>query len=75
MRKVTVIDKIYVGNAKYQITERPGAMFHSFGVDYEEFENGPGTYSVAIVEWPDGTIETVRADRIRFDEKIGGYTE
>lgn len=42
------------------------AWFHGFGTDYEEFENGPGNFSTAIVEWPDGKVEMVRADAIRF---------
>lgn len=42
------------------------ALFHGFGVDYEEFESGPGNFSTAIVEWPDGKVEMVRADKIRF---------
>lgn len=31
-------------------------LFHQWGCTYEEFEAGPGNYSVAIVELPDGTI-------------------
>jgi len=44
------------------------AFFHGFGIDYEEFENGPGNFSTAIVEWPDGKVEMVRADKVRFLE-------
>lgn len=40
--------------------------FHSFGMDYEEFESGPGNYSVAIVEKLTGEIEMPRADLIQF---------
>lgn len=40
--------------------------FHGWGVEYEEFENGPGNYSVAIVEMADGTIQTLMPWAIRF---------
>jgi hypothetical protein len=51
---------------KYVLTPKGEALFHQFGVCYEEFESGPGNYTTAIVEWPDGTVESVMADRIRF---------
>lgn len=41
-------------------------VFHGFGVDYEEFESGPGNFSTAIVEMPDGTVKNVPADMIKF---------
>ena len=75
MRKVTV--KHHVQPApidgvaqKWQFVDKGVAVFHQFGVDYEEFENGPGNYSTALVEWPDGTVESVRADRIRFMDAV-----
>jgi len=40
--------------------------FHGWGVEYEEFENGPGNYSVAIVEMPDGTVQTLMPSLVRF---------
>lgn len=43
----------------------PG-LFHQWGVQYEELENGPGNYSVAIIEMPGGTIETQPAHNVRF---------
>ena len=42
------------------------ATLHGFGVDYEELQGGPGTYSVAIIEWPNGQLEMVAINRIRF---------
>lgn len=42
------------------------AKFHQFGVHYEEFESGPGNYSVAIVEKDDGTVAVVEASMIQF---------
>lgn len=43
-------------------------MFHCWGSAFEEFEAGPGNYTVAIVEMPDGKIETIVAHRITFVE-------
>jgi len=40
--------------------------FHGWGVEHEEFENGPGNYSVAIVEMADGTVQTLMPWLIRF---------
>ncbi|MNN69161.1 hypothetical protein D3C81_1849240 [compost metagenome] len=53
--------------------------FHGWGVEYEEFESGPGNYSVAIVEMPDGTVQTLMPWAIRFldsaDAKIGALSD
>lgn len=42
------------------------ADFHQWGNQYEEFESGPGNYSVAIVELLDGSIVTPMPDWIQF---------
>lgn len=42
------------------------AKFHSWGCDYEELENGPGNYSVAIIELPGGSIKLVHPENIKF---------
>lgn len=44
------------------------ALFHQFGVNYEEFESGAGNFTTAVVEWPDGKIENVPVERIQFVE-------
>ena len=41
-------------------------LFHQWGSKYEEFENGPGNYTVAIVEFPDGTVEEVLIINLKF---------
>ena len=67
MRKVMVTSCENIpGTTKYDMIERGEALFHAFGTDFEEFEGGPAMYPVAIVEFPDGHIETHRAERIRF---------
>ena len=50
-------EKVCVGNG----------TFHQFGLDYEEFENGAGNYSTAIVEMPDGSVKNVPVENIVFN--------
>jgi len=47
------------------------ALFHEFGSDIEEFDNGVGTFSTAIVEYEDGTIDNITVELIRFLDPIG----
>ena len=42
------------------------AVFHAFGVGYEEFEGGPGNYSTAIVELENGELENVSVEMVKF---------
>ena len=49
-----------------EIEEKGVAVFHQFGVGFGEFETGVGNYTTAIVEWPDGTIESVPVEYVRF---------
>mgnify|MGYP000019679574 CR=1 FL=1 len=72
LRKVTVSKFIAhsVEGSTYKKTyvlEPQGeALFHQFGVGYEELDGGPGNYTTAIVEWPDGHVESVPADQVQF---------
>lgn len=50
-------EKVAIGNG----------VFHKFGCDYEEFESGPGNYTTAIVEMPDGSVKNVPVDLIVFN--------
>ncbi len=58
---------------KYPVSGKPGCFeefkigqFHQWGSNYEEFENGAGNYSVAIVELPDGKVVMPMANDIQF---------
>ena len=53
-------------NGRVQLFDIGEAVFHGFGCDFEEFESGPGNFSTAIVEWPDGRLENVPVHRVRF---------
>lgn len=50
-------DKVCIGNG----------TFHEFGVDYQDSDNGPGNYSTAIVEMPDGSVKNVPVELIVFN--------
>ena len=54
------------GRAVYVPEPQGEALFHQFGVGYEEFDAGPGNYTTAIVEWPDGRVESVPAQHVQF---------
>lgn len=41
-------------------------LFHEWGNAYEEFESGPGNFTVALVETPDGFISEVLPQHIKF---------
>lgn len=45
--------------------EREG-VFHEFGLDFQECNEGVGSFTVAIVESPDGTVGLVPVHLIRF---------
>lgn len=51
---------------RYEKTDSYEATFHGWGVNFEEFETGPGNYSCAIVENKDGSVELEPANLIRF---------
>ncbi len=48
--------------------EREVAVFHDFNTDYEEIGCNVGQYPVAIVEFRDGSVESVPLALIRFIE-------
>lgn len=59
---------------RFEPTDRGNAIFHQWGVDYKEFEVGIGSYTVAIVEWPDGTVEEILPRFIRFIDTVDKST-
>ncbi|MDF2841648.1 MAG: hypothetical protein K0R00_74 [Herbinix sp.] len=44
-------------------------LFHPWGSDYEEFDNGAVNFTVAIVELPNGGIIEVLPEKLRFTDK------
>ena len=69
LRKVVVYDWQRVeGKTCFEKVAIGSGVFHQFGVYYEEFETGPGNYSTAIVEMPDGTIQNVPVEMVVFNK-------
>ena len=66
MRKVIVSEHKQQEDRKWKLEEKGEAIFHVFGTNYEQFENGAGIFSTAIVEWPDGTMSNVPVEHVRF---------
>jgi hypothetical protein len=67
-RRVIVSRLQYVnGGINPVLVQAPGeARLHCFSTDHEEYENGPGHYPAAVVEWPDGKVESVPVGHIQF---------
>jgi hypothetical protein len=67
-RRVIVSRPQYVNGGRNPVpAQAPGeARFHCFSTDHEEYENGPGHYPAAVVEWPDGKVESVPVGHIQF---------
>jgi sugar lactone lactonase YvrE len=57
---------VWEANKKVGFSDLREARFHQWANEYEEFESGPGNYTVALVEYADGSIGTVMPDCIRF---------
>jgi hypothetical protein len=66
MRRVMVREYVRQTDGKMKLQDKGEADFHQFGCDFEEFEGGPGNYTTAIVEWPDGSMANVPVGFIRF---------
>lgn len=66
MRPVMTMAPIWEGNKKVGNKDLREGRFHQWGSEYEEFESGPGNYTVAVIEFADGTIGTVMPENIRF---------
>ena len=58
------------GGNRYERVFDCYGTFHQFGVDYEEFETGPGNYSTAIVELTDGSVRNVPVAMVEFMQPI-----
>lgn len=59
------------GTKPVEFSEYSG-HFLGFGVEHVEYESGPGQYTIALIEKPDGRIAKVAPERVRFDDTAGG---
>jgi len=55
-----------------ELKDKGEATFHEFG--FEHFE-GKESCCIAIVEWPNGEVETAYAGRIRFLDSEVAYEQ
>lgn len=55
-------------NRKYEEEFSTQGIFHQWAPMYEEFESGPGNYTVALVELYDGIVVEVPPKCIKFTE-------
>ena len=60
------LDPENIPNKKYIREEIGVGVFHAFGTDYCETENGVGNYSTAIVEMSEGLIKNVPVEDVQF---------
>lgn len=66
LRRV-IVSEIIWSAGKREARDIGPAVFHQWGCEFEEFEGGPGNCTVAIVEFPDGSIKTVLPHNIKFE--------
>lgn len=73
-RPVTVYEYWRPAEAKYnepfQKREIGSGSFHQWGAEFEEFTEGPGNRTIAIVELLNGEIITPLPELIRFEDKL-----
>lgn len=66
-RSVDVYSREYNRETRtYDQCLKDKGQFHMFGVQYEEFDTGPGNYTVAVVELSTGKVVTPDANLIKF---------
>ena len=53
--------------SRFEKVKAGSGVFHAWGVNYEEFDCGPGSYTCAIIEMSDGQVELIPADMIKFN--------
>lgn len=67
-RKVVVYEYQRVaGQSHYDKVAIGPGIFHQFGINYEEFESGPGHFTTAIVEMPSGEVKNIPVELIVFN--------
>lgn len=68
LRKVLVSERTWPnGYSKPAVTKEIGiGNFHCWGSAFEEYEAGPGNYTIAIVEMPNGEILKVDPVDVKF---------
>jgi hypothetical protein len=67
VRKVKYFEYEKLGeDTFYTRVERGEAVFHTFGIDCQEFEHGVGTFTTAIIELEDGSMKNLLVEQVQF---------
>lgn len=77
MEKRLVKTKVYIplemdgnrqkaGTGKWSDDFQRVGRFHQWGLDFIEGDNGFSSYSVGLIEFEDGSIESLRPDNFKF---------
>jgi hypothetical protein len=53
-------------DGRFKLEEKGQALFHDFGLGNAIGEASNILISTAIIEWPDGTLENVPVNHVRF---------
>ena len=69
MSRVTWIERTWVPPGRFENKEMGEAEFMAFGVDCEQFDNGVGSWSTAIIKLPNGKIRIIPVEHITFIEE------
>lgn len=54
------------GKRYWELEPKGSAVFHQFGCNYDEFENGVGNFSTAIIEIEGGVVKNIPVENIVF---------
>ena len=69
-RKVQIFEGIYSKEEKKYILEpKAKGIFRCFGINFQEFENGIGNFTTAIIEMTDGSLRNEPIEHIQFIEE------
>lgn len=66
MRRKVEIFKWTDGYPQRLISTDETGYWHQWGCNYEEFETGPGNFSTAIIEMPNGVVRNIPVEQIKF---------
>jgi hypothetical protein len=58
--------RVLENNRVWKILDWEPGILHTWSIDHEEFETGPGMYPVGIVEDSTGCIHSVYAEHVRM---------
>jgi hypothetical protein len=66
-RPVQIYSAEFREGVRHCVPEYNGrGTFHCWSTAHEEYESGAATFTVAVVEMPDGWVRVVAADLVRF---------